>query len=184
MVWKRRNDFVFNGECLPLPGIYRIGFVWASHFAATIPDVAMESHASIDSVQWVAPLHDWVSLNTDTVVYSPNNFGAIGDVLRGSAGDWLRDYYKFIGVQYDSSVAIRLLLDPMAANSSSNLVCRISSLRNRPWSMVFQGSQSTVVASLSLGSRETNMVADGLSRLSSVHDFQLQIFDDIPESYP
>ncbi|KAK8600074.1 hypothetical protein V6N12_049933 [Hibiscus sabdariffa] len=60
LVWKRRNDFVFNGECLPLPDIYRIGFVWASHFTATIPDVAMGSHVAIDFIQWVAPPQDWI----------------------------------------------------------------------------------------------------------------------------
>ncbi|KAK9018721.1 hypothetical protein V6N11_033768 [Hibiscus sabdariffa] len=94
LVWKRRNDFVFNGECLPLPDIYRIGFVWASHFAATIQDVAMGSHAAIGSIQWVAPPHDWVSLNTDAAISSPNNFGAIGGVLSGPAGAWLRGYCK------------------------------------------------------------------------------------------
>ncbi|KAK8476102.1 hypothetical protein V6N11_071089 [Hibiscus sabdariffa] len=60
-VWKRRNDFVFNGECLPLPDVYRIGLVWASHFAATVPDVVMDSHAATDFIQWVAPPHDWVN---------------------------------------------------------------------------------------------------------------------------
>ncbi|KAK9001025.1 hypothetical protein V6N11_082817 [Hibiscus sabdariffa] len=140
-----------------------------------------------------------VSLNTDAAVSSPNNFEAIGGVLFGLAGDWLRGYCKSVGVvsplnaelwsileglnmawsmgfsrvqvQSDSSVAIRMLLDPIAANSSSSLVRRISSLQNRPWSLRFLWVP-----------RETNMVADGLSRLSSVHDFQLQIFNDIPES--
>ncbi|KAK8486111.1 hypothetical protein V6N12_010315 [Hibiscus sabdariffa] len=92
-VWKRRNDFVFNGECLPLPDIYRIGFVWASHFVASIPDAAMDSHAAIDLIKWTAPPHDWVSLNTDAAVSSSYNFGAIGGVLRGPAGDWLRGYW-------------------------------------------------------------------------------------------
>ncbi|KAK8572428.1 hypothetical protein V6N12_028481 [Hibiscus sabdariffa] len=143
-VWKRRNDFVFNDECLPLPDIYQIGFVWASHFAATIPDVAMGSHAAIDSIHWVAPPHDWISLNTDAAVSSLNNFGTIGGVLCGPASAWLRGYCKSVGVvsplnaeiwsileglnmawsmgfsrvqvQSDSSVAIRMLLDPMAAN--------------------------------------------------------------------
>ncbi|KAK8502138.1 hypothetical protein V6N11_084445 [Hibiscus sabdariffa] len=61
-VWKRRNDFVFNGECLPLPDIYRIGFVWASHFAASIPDAAMDIPAAIDFIQWIAPPHDWLQI--------------------------------------------------------------------------------------------------------------------------
>ncbi|KAK8996202.1 hypothetical protein V6N11_076449 [Hibiscus sabdariffa] len=89
---KRRNDLVFNGECLPLSDIYRIGFVWASHFVATIPDVAMGSHADIDFIQWVVPPHDWVSLNIDADVSSPYNFGAIGGVICGPAGAWLRGY--------------------------------------------------------------------------------------------
>ncbi|KAK8490514.1 hypothetical protein V6N11_055742 [Hibiscus sabdariffa] len=36
-------------------------------------------------------------------------------------------------VQSDSSVAIRLILDPMAPNSFSSLVRRISSLQNLHW---------------------------------------------------
>ncbi|KAK8985027.1 hypothetical protein V6N11_082646 [Hibiscus sabdariffa] len=115
--------------------------VWASHFAATILDVAMANHASVDHIQWVAPPHDWVCLNTDVVVQS------------------------------DNSVAICMILDLMAASSSSSLVHRISSLQNHPWSLRFLWVP-----------REANMVADGLSKLPSLHGFQLRTFDDIPES--
>ncbi|KAK9020995.1 hypothetical protein V6N11_011006 [Hibiscus sabdariffa] len=135
-----------------------------------------------------APPHDWVSLNTDAAVSSSYNFGAISGVLRGLTGDWLCGYCKFVGVvsplnaelwsileglnmawtmgfprvqvQSDCSVAIRLILDPMAASSSSGLVRRISALQNRPWSLRFLWVP-----------RETNMVVDGLSKLPSMHDF-------------
>ncbi|KAK9011773.1 hypothetical protein V6N11_039855 [Hibiscus sabdariffa] len=197
-VWKRRND-VFTGECLPLSDIYRIGIVWASHFADSIPDVSVATHATDDFVQWVAPAHDWVWLNTDASVSLPDHLGSLGGVLRGSSGDWLRGYRQSVGVvpplnaelwsilvglqlafsmgfsrvqvQSDSSAAIRLILDPMAANSVSSLVRRISSLQNLPWSLRFLWVP-----------REMNMVADGLSKLSSLNDFHLQIFDDIPET--
>ncbi|KAL4285497.1 hypothetical protein GQ457_16G007620 [Hibiscus cannabinus] len=123
----------------------------------------------------------------------------VGGVLHGTSGYWLRDYCKSVGVvsplnaelwsiweglnmawtmgfphvqvQSDCSVAIRLILDPTAASSSSGLVRRISALQNRPWSLRFLWVP-----------RETNMVADGLSKLPSMHDFQLQILDDIPDS--
>ncbi|KAK8578842.1 hypothetical protein V6N12_069186 [Hibiscus sabdariffa] len=198
-VWKRRNDFVFTGECLPLSDIYRIGIVWASHFADSISDVSVATHATDDFVQWVAPAHDWVCLNTDASVSLPDHLGSLGGVLRGSSGDWLRGYRQLVGVvpplnaelwsilvglqlafsmgfsrvqvQSDSSAAIRLILDPMAANSVSSLVRRISSLQNLPWLLRFLWVP-----------REMNMVADGLSKLPSLNDFHLQIFDDKPET--
>ncbi|KAK8556750.1 hypothetical protein V6N12_003145 [Hibiscus sabdariffa] len=198
-VWKRRNAFVFTGKCLPLSDIYRISIVWASHFADSIPDVSVATHATDDFVQWVAPAHDWVCLNTDASVSLPDHLGSLGGVLRGSSGDWLRGYRQSVGVvpplnaelwsilvglqlafsmgfsrvqvQSDSSAAIRLILDPMAANSVSSLVRRISSLQNLPWSLRFLWVP-----------REMNMVADGLSKLPSLNDFHLQIFDDIPET--
>ncbi|KAK8984207.1 hypothetical protein V6N11_029527 [Hibiscus sabdariffa] len=74
-------------------------------------------------------------------------------------------------VRSDSSAAIRLILDPMAANSVSSLIRRISSLQNLPWSLHFLWV-----------SLEMNMVTDGLSKLPSLNDFHLQIFDDIPET--
>ncbi|KAK8481205.1 hypothetical protein V6N11_031056 [Hibiscus sabdariffa] len=74
-------------------------------------------------------------------------------------------------VQSDSSVAIRMILDPIAASISSSLVRRIFSLQNRPWSLHFLWIP-----------REMNMVVDGLSKLTSVHDFHLQTFDDVPKS--
>ncbi|KAK8548624.1 hypothetical protein V6N12_061533 [Hibiscus sabdariffa] len=137
----------------------------ASHFAATISDVTMANHATVDLIQWVAPPHDWVCLNTDVAISLSNHLGSIGGVLRGPTGDRLRE------VQSDCSVAIRMILDPMATSSSFSLVRCISSLRNHPWSLLFLWVPL-----------ETNMVADGLSKLSSLHGFQLQIFDDIPES--
>ncbi|KAK8478769.1 hypothetical protein V6N11_065391 [Hibiscus sabdariffa] len=140
-----------------------------------------------------------VCLNTDASVSLPDHLGSLGGVLRGSSGDWLRGYRQSVGVvsplnaelwsilvglqlafsmgfsrvqvQSDSSVAIRLILDPMAANSFSSLVRRISSLQNLPWSLRFLWVP-----------REMNMVADGLSKLPSLNDFHLQIFDNIPES--
>ncbi|KAK9005760.1 hypothetical protein V6N11_043180 [Hibiscus sabdariffa] len=75
-----------------------------------------------------------------------------------------------VQLQYDSSVAIRLILDPMAASSTSSLVHRISSLQNRTWLLRFLWVP-----------REMNTVVDGLSKLLSLNDFQLQIFDDISE---
>ncbi|KAK8509026.1 hypothetical protein V6N12_016870 [Hibiscus sabdariffa] len=184
---------------LPLRLRTKIGIVWASHFADSIPDVSVATHATDDFVQWVAPAHDWVCLNTDASVSLPNHLGSLGGVLRGSSGDWLRGYRQSVGVvsplnaelwsilvglqlafsmgfsrvqvQSDSSVAIRLILDPMAANSFSSLVRRISSLQNLPWSLRFLWVP-----------REMNMVADGLSKLPSLNDFHLQIFDNIPES--
>ncbi|KAL4285040.1 hypothetical protein GQ457_16G029350 [Hibiscus cannabinus] len=198
-VWRRRNDFVFTGECLPLSDIYRIGIVWASHFADSIPDISVATHATDDFVQWVAPAHDWVCLNTDASVSLPDHLGSLGGVLRGSSGDWLRGYRQSVGVvsplnaelwsilvglqlafsmgfsrvqvQSDSSVAIRLILDPMTANSFSSLVRRISSLQNLPWSLRFLWVP-----------REMNMVADGLSKLPSLNDFHFQFFNDIHES--
>ncbi|KAL4363202.1 hypothetical protein GQ457_04G035220 [Hibiscus cannabinus] len=145
------------------------------------------------------PPHDWVSLNTDAAVSSSSNFGAIGGVLCGSTGDWLCGYCKSVGVvsplnaelwsileglnlawtrgfprvqvQSDCSAAIRLILDPTAASSSSGLVRRISAWQNRPWSLRFLWVP-----------RETNMVADGLSKLPSMNDFQLKILDNISDS--
>ncbi|KAK9030203.1 hypothetical protein V6N11_031633 [Hibiscus sabdariffa] len=177
----------------------RIGIVWASHFADSIPDISVATHATNDFVQWVAPAHGWVCLNTDASVSLPDHLGSLGGVLRGSSGDWLRGYRQSVGivsplnaelwsilvglklafsmgfsrvqVQSDSSVAIRLILDPMAANSFSSLVRRISYLQNLPWSLRFLWVP-----------REMNMVADGLSKIPSLNDFHLQIFDDIPKS--
>ncbi|KAK8989372.1 hypothetical protein V6N11_063818 [Hibiscus sabdariffa] len=76
-----------------------------------------------------------------------------------------------VQVQSDCSAVIRLILDPTTASSSFGLVRRISALQNRPWSLRFLWIP-----------RETNMVADGLSKLPSMNDFQLQILDDIPDS--
>ncbi|KAK9042649.1 hypothetical protein V6N11_017716 [Hibiscus sabdariffa] len=126
-VWKQRNDFVFNGECLPLSDIYRIGVV--SPFNAELWRILMGLHLALS--MGVSPVQ----------------------------------------VQSDSFVAIHLILDPMAASSTSSLVRRISSLQNLPWSLRFLWVP-----------REMNMVAAGLSKLPSLNDFQLQIFDDIPKS--
>ncbi|KAK9034955.1 hypothetical protein V6N11_077007 [Hibiscus sabdariffa] len=78
--------------------------------------------------------------------------------------------FSLVQMQSDSSVSISMILDPMAACSFSSPFHRISSLQNHPWLLPFLWVP-----------REMNMVADGLSKLPSLLEFQLQTFDDIPE---
>ncbi|KAK9005510.1 hypothetical protein V6N11_042939 [Hibiscus sabdariffa] len=151
-------------SCFSLLFSGRIGIVWASHFADSIPDVSVATHATDDFVQWVAPAHDW-----SVGVVSPLN-AELWSILVGLQLAFSMGFSR-VQVQSDSSVAIRLILDPMAANSFSSLVRRISSLQNLPWSLRFLWVP-----------REMNMVVDGLSKLPSLNDFHLQIFDNIPES--
>ncbi|KAK9044905.1 hypothetical protein V6N11_058796 [Hibiscus sabdariffa] len=110
-LWKRRNDFIFTGNCLPLSDIYRIGFAWAAYFADATFEQSSTLQPRFDSFQWQRPPHDCLCLNVDVVVSFPARLGTIGGVLWDSSK-----------VQFDSSVVVRLVLDPMASTSTSHLV--------------------------------------------------------------
>ncbi|KAK8564729.1 hypothetical protein V6N12_058312 [Hibiscus sabdariffa] len=73
-------------------------------------------------------------------------------------------------VQSDSSVAVRMVLNPMAMTCPSPLVRAIALFSYRDWFIDF-----TWV------SREQNMVADGMSKLFPPPDYRLATFDAAPE---
>ncbi|KAK9001421.1 hypothetical protein V6N11_083205 [Hibiscus sabdariffa] len=122
-----------------------------------------------DLLKWQAPPRDCLCLNTDVAVSFPGRLGVIGGVLRDYSGVWIKA--ARLSVQSDSSVAIRVILDPLAMTSSLPLPRAIALFSNRDWSIDFIWVP-----------REHNMVADGLSKLSPPPDYQLETFDDVPES--
>ncbi|KAK9006193.1 hypothetical protein V6N11_035238 [Hibiscus sabdariffa] len=109
--------------------------------------------------KWQAPSQDYLCLNTDATVSFPGRLGIIGGVLRDYSGEWIKGYCKTIGivsslhaelwstlvslqlawsmgvsrlhVQYDSSVVVCLVLDPMTKTSSSSLIRAITLFSDR-----------------------------------------------------
>ncbi|KAK8497081.1 hypothetical protein V6N12_000241, partial [Hibiscus sabdariffa] len=175
-----------------------IGFAWASYFANAILVQSPPLQPMIDSFQWQVPPHDRLCLNTDAAVSLPERLGTIRGIFRDSSGEWIKGYYKSIGivsslqaerwrilvglqlawsigvsclqVQSDSFVIVRLVLDPMAKTSSAPLFHAIALFFSRNWSIDF-----TWVP------REQNMVVDSLSKLSPHPYYHLMLFDAVPE---
>ncbi|KAK8538177.1 hypothetical protein V6N12_044313 [Hibiscus sabdariffa] len=198
LLWKRRNDFIFTGNCLPLPDVNRIGLAWASYFAdATfVPPSSLQPR--FDSFQWQAPPCDFLCLNTDAADSFPARLGTIEGVFRDSSGVWDKGFCKSIGiisllqaelwnilarlqlawsmgisclqVQYDSSIVVRLVLEHMMSTSSSPLIHAIVMLSNRDWPIVFTRVPC-----------KQNMVADSLSKVFPAQHYNLTIFDATSE---
>ncbi|KAK9046430.1 hypothetical protein V6N11_052317 [Hibiscus sabdariffa] len=157
-LWKQMNGFIFNGNSLPLSDIYKIGFTWASNFTYNILVQSPLLQPMIDSFKWQAPLRDWLCLNTDDAVSLSEHSGTIEGVFQDSSGERVKGYCKFVGIIFPlqvvlwnilvdlqlawsidvthlqvkshNSVAICLVLDPMAKTSSSPLVRAIALFSN------------------------------------------------------
>ncbi|KAL4378119.1 hypothetical protein GQ457_02G027990 [Hibiscus cannabinus] len=198
-LWKRRNDFVFTGTCLPLVEVYKIGFAWATHFAEAIIVDRSRAAPMTTYLQWAPPALGWVCLNADASISPITGIGSIGGVLRNATGTWICGYKKCVGVvsilqaelwsvfvglqvarssgvaclivQSDSSHAIKLLLDSSTNDHSMSLVRAIGILCQGSWQVDFQWIL-----------REMNMVADYLSKLPPPPQFCLLVTSDIPEA--
>ncbi|KAK8594052.1 hypothetical protein V6N11_001696 [Hibiscus sabdariffa] len=77
-VWKRRNDLVFNGECMSLVDVYRLSLAWASHFSALDSFLLHHSLAHTEAVSWKPHPTGWYVLNFDAAVLSSSSLGIIG----------------------------------------------------------------------------------------------------------
>ncbi|KAK8987646.1 hypothetical protein V6N11_027391 [Hibiscus sabdariffa] len=110
-VWKRRNDYIFNGECLPLSKVYKIGNVWASPFTTTILATRIQVRLVVCFV-------------IRLVIVSEA-------IVAWSMG------IPHVQVQSDNSVALQMILEPLPASSSFSFVRSISSLWNHPWELSF-----------------------------------------------
>ncbi|KAL4273826.1 hypothetical protein GQ457_13G020550 [Hibiscus cannabinus] len=198
-LWKRRNDFVFTDVCLPLEAVYNLSLAWAKHFTGTTDIVWVPASSLVSLLQWTPPATGWVSLNADASLSLTSGIGTVGGVFRNSAGNWICGYHKCVGfvsilqaelwsvlvglqvarsfgfdrliVQSDSSQAIKLLTDPLQQGHRLPLVCAIESLCQASSQVDFRWIP-----------RELNMVADCLSKLPSLPQFELSVISDIPES--
>ncbi|KAK8538822.1 hypothetical protein V6N12_034530 [Hibiscus sabdariffa] len=127
----------------------------------------------------------------------PERLGVIGGVLRDSSGEWIKGYCKSIGivsslhvelwsilvgvrmawsigvsrlhVQSNSSVAVRMLRNPMAMTSPLPLVSAIALFSACDW------------CDFTWVPREQNMVANSMSKLLPSLDYHLAIYDVVPE---
>ncbi|KAL4362824.1 hypothetical protein GQ457_04G010070 [Hibiscus cannabinus] len=197
-LWKRRNDFIFTDVCLPLEAIYNLSFAWAKHLAGSTDMVRVPATSLVSQLQWTPPATGWVCLNADASLSLTSGIGTVGGVIRNSAGIWICGYRKCVGfvsilqaelwsmllglqvarsfgfdrliVQSDSSHAIKLLTDPLQQGQRMPLVCAIESLCQDGSQVEFRWIP-----------RELNMVADCLSKLPSLPQFELFVTTDIPE---
>ncbi|KAK9019813.1 hypothetical protein V6N11_054321 [Hibiscus sabdariffa] len=158
-VWKRRNDFVFNGECMSLADVYRLSLAWASHFSALYNSLLHHSLAHTEAVSWKPPPIGLYVLNSDVAVY-----------LHLALVAWAHGIER-LQIQSDCAYAIRLLNDVSHACIPLPLVHAINLLCLRGWFTEFIWIP-----------RECNMVADAMSKLLPMQQFQLLLFYSAPDS--
>jgi hypothetical protein len=97
-IWMRRNKYTHTeGFSGPSNQVHHIlQHVKNYHVAESTLQIVENKCSSIVQVKWLPPLEGWVKLNTDGSCQEGGRIGC-GGVIRGSDGEWLGGYAKFIG---------------------------------------------------------------------------------------
>jgi hypothetical protein len=97
-IWMRRNKYIHTeGFSGPSNQVHHIlQHVKNYHVAESTLQIVENKCSSIVQVKWLPPLEGWVKLNTDGSCQEGGRIGC-GGVIRGSDGEWLGGYAKFIG---------------------------------------------------------------------------------------
>jgi ribonuclease HI len=151
----------------------------------------------IDFIRWRPPQVNWVKLNTDGACKGGNIAGC-GGIIRGSDGEWIGGFAKFIGdcsafvaelwgvleglryVRRMGYTAVELNVDCVSVEKTIKegvtdsrlgraLVNKIRRLLEMDWNVVVSHSY-----------REANRCADALANIACSLDYNLKIYESCP----
>ncbi|KAF7803041.1 hypothetical protein G2W53_042152 [Senna tora] len=99
LIWKQRNNWVFNGkkeEAISLLPILKIQLEDFNNATKVMKEISNDSNRE-NTQGWVAPEVDWIKVNTDGSYYSEQNSMACGGVARDKDNNWIFGFSKRLG---------------------------------------------------------------------------------------
>ncbi|KAK7244944.1 hypothetical protein RIF29_39773 [Crotalaria pallida] len=184
-LWFWRNAEVHNVAYSRPPNTWWQILLKVQNYKAARNKPPLPGQVPRNQNMWYPPAQGWIRINSDGACRGDSHEIGCGGVLRGSNGQWIRGYSKYLGVSsspliaelwgvlegmqlawdlgfkkveahLDCLEACKLLSgDNYGSYKGHSLVSRINWLKNKDWNVVFQHTY-----------RESNMAADAMARLS------------------